>query len=79
MGGIGLVILRNSTGVLNFAYGAIAAASAMFAWQIADWGLPGVISWVSAVLVGIGLSVRLEDFEELPFVELGPAALSRDV
>lgn len=62
LGGIGLVILRNSTGVLNFAYGAIAAASAMFAWQIADWGLPGVISWVSAVLVGIGLSVAYGRF-----------------
>ncbi|MEP3846286.1 MAG: branched-chain amino acid ABC transporter permease [Paracoccaceae bacterium] len=57
LGGIGLVILRNSTGVLNFAYGAIAAFSAMFAWQIADWGLPGVISWISAVAVGILLSV----------------------
>lgn len=57
LGGIGLVILRNSTGVLNFAYGAIAAFAAMFAWQVADWGLPGFISWVSAVLVGIALSV----------------------
>lgn len=57
LGGIGLVILRNSTGVLNFAYGAIAAASAMSAWQVAAWGLPGVLSWASAVLVGIGLSV----------------------
>ena len=57
LGGIGLVILRNSTGVLNFAYGAIAAASAMVAWQVAAWGLPGLLSWVSAVLMGIGLSV----------------------
>lgn len=57
LGGIGLVILRNSTGVLNFAYGAIAAFSAMFAWQIADWGLPGIVSWVSAIAVGVALSV----------------------
>lgn len=57
LGGIGLVILRNSTGVLNFAYGAIAAASAMIAWQVVEWGLPGLLSWVSAVLVGIALSV----------------------
>lgn len=57
LGGIGLVILRNSTGVLNFAYGAIAAFSAMFAWQIVDWGLPGVVSWISAVGTGIALSV----------------------
>jgi branched-chain amino acid transport system permease protein len=57
LGGIGLVILRNSTGVLNFAYGAIAAASAMCAWQVAEWGLHGVLSWFSAIAVGIGLSV----------------------
>lgn len=57
LGGIGLVILRNSTGVLNFAYGAIAAASAMFAWQITDWGLPDVLSWLSAVAMGVALSV----------------------
>ena len=31
LGGIGLVILRRSTGVLNFSYGAIAAFSAMVA------------------------------------------------
>ncbi len=57
LGGIGLVILRNSTGVLNFSYGAIAAASAMFAWQVTEWGLPGIVSWLSAVLVGAALSI----------------------
>ncbi|WP_171103174.1 branched-chain amino acid ABC transporter permease [Ruegeria sp. HKCCD7255] len=57
LGGIGLVILRNSTGVLNFAYGAIAAFAAMFAWQVSEWGLPGIFAWLSAVLTGIGLSV----------------------
>ena len=62
LGGIGLVILRNSTGVLNFAYGAIAAFAAMFAWQVTEWGLPGIVSWVSAVLVGIGLSVAYGRF-----------------
>lgn len=62
LGGIGLVFLRNATGVLNFAYGAIAAASAMFAWQVADWGLPHLLSWVSAVLVGIGLSIAYGRF-----------------
>ncbi len=57
LGGIGLVILRNSTGVLNFAYGAIAAFAAMFAWQVSEWGMPGPVSWISAILIGIGLSV----------------------
>ena len=62
LGGIGLVILRNSTGVLNFAYGAIAAFAAMIAWQVAEWGMPGVIAWVSAVVVGVGLSVAYGRF-----------------
>ena len=57
LAGVGLVILRNSTGVLNFAYGAIAAASAMLSWQVAEWGMDGPLSWLSAVVVGISLSV----------------------
>ena len=54
LGGIGLVILRNSTGVLNFAYGAIAAFSAMCAWQVTEWGLPGPVSWITAICVPRG-------------------------
>ncbi|WP_342078637.1 branched-chain amino acid ABC transporter permease [Yoonia sp. SS1-5] len=57
LGGVGLVILRRSTGVLNFAYGAIAAASAMVAWQVADWGLAGPVAWISAIVTGVVLSV----------------------
>lgn len=57
LGGIGLVILRRSTGVLNFAYGAIAAASAMFCWQVVQWGIPGPIAWGLTILAGIALSV----------------------
>ncbi len=57
LGGIGLVILRRSTGVLNFAYGAIAAVSAMMCWQVLQWGAPGPIAWGIAILVGVTLSV----------------------
>ncbi|MCR9137659.1 MAG: branched-chain amino acid ABC transporter permease [Alphaproteobacteria bacterium] len=57
LGGIGLVILRRSTGVLNFAYGAIAAASAMICWQVVQWGMPGPIAWIVTILTGISLSV----------------------
>jgi len=56
LGGVGLVILQRSTGVLNFAYGAIAAFSAMAAWQVAEWGAPGPIAWLSAIFAGIALS-----------------------
>jgi branched-chain amino acid transport system permease protein len=57
LGGIGLVILRRSTGVLNLAYGAIAACSAMVAWQVLDWGLWQPVAWVAALLTGIFLSL----------------------
>lgn len=57
LAGIGLVILRRSTGFLNFAYGALAAAAAMVAWQVADWGAWGPIAWLSALLTGVVLSV----------------------
>ncbi len=57
LGGIGLVVLYRATGILNFAYGAIAAASAMLCWQVAAWGLSGPVSWAVAISAGIGLSL----------------------
>lgn len=57
LGGVGLVILRRSTGVLNFAYGAIAAVSAMICWQVIEWNVPDPVAWGIAILTGVGLSV----------------------
>ncbi|WP_288903679.1 branched-chain amino acid ABC transporter permease [uncultured Sneathiella sp.] len=57
LGGIGLVVLRRATGFLNFAYGAIAAASAMICWQFIDWGFAGPVSWLMSILTGVILSV----------------------
>ncbi|SCZ60251.1 branched-chain amino acid ABC transporter permease [Epibacterium ulvae] len=57
LAGIGLVILRRSTGFLNFAYGALAAAAAMVAWQVADWGAWPPLSWFAALVAGVVLSV----------------------
>jgi len=57
LAGIGLVILRRSTGFLNFAYGALAAAAAMVAWQVADWGAWPPLSWLAALVAGVVLSV----------------------
>ena len=62
LGGIGLVILRRSTGVLNFAYGAIAAGAAMFAWQVAEWGAFAPVAWMSSIFAGIILSVAYGRF-----------------
>jgi branched-chain amino acid transport system permease protein len=57
LGGIGLVILHRATGYLNFAYGAIAAASAMLCWQFLDWEMPGPVSWGLTIMAGVLLSV----------------------
>ena len=57
LGGIGLVVLRRATGFLNFAYGAIAAASAMICWQVIEWNMPGPVAWTAAIFTGVGLSV----------------------
>ena len=57
LGGVGLVILFRSTGVLNFSYGAIAAFSAMFAWQLIQWGFTAPLAWIGAILAGISSSV----------------------
>lgn len=57
LGGIGLVILHRATGVLNFAYGALAAAAAMVAWQVASWGAWVPLAATCAIATGIALSV----------------------
>lgn len=49
LAGMGLVVLYRATGELNFAFGAIAASSAMVTWQAHDWGLH---IWL-ACIVGI--------------------------
>lgn len=49
LAGLGIVVLYRATGELNFAFGALAAASAMVTWQAHEWGLH---IWL-ACLVGI--------------------------
>lgn len=56
LGGIGLVVLKRATGVLNFAYGAIAAASAMLCWQLIQWSVYDAIAWLAAIALGVILS-----------------------
>lgn len=57
LGGVGLVLLRRATGVLNFAYGAIGALGAMVAWQMMEWGWPEPLAWVACLALGFGLSL----------------------
>ena len=55
LSGVGLVVLYRACGVLNFAYGAIGAVSALLAWQLIQNGSQDVLAW----LVCIGLATLL--------------------
>jgi branched-chain amino acid transport system permease protein len=65
--GVGLVVLFRATGVLNFAYGAVGALSALVTWQLVQDGVPegaaigaGVLSAVAAsILYGAFVQPRL--------------------
>lgn len=57
LGGIGLVVLYRATGVLNFANGAIGAFAVMLAWQLGHWGWPLPLTWLSAILAAVFLSL----------------------
>lgn len=57
LGGIGLVVLYRATGVLNLANGAMGAAGVMFAWQLVQWGVPGVAAWSLGILLAMALSL----------------------
>lgn len=56
LSGVGLVILYRSTGVLNFAFGAIGALGAHVAWQLLQWQQPLALAIVAAVLVATAVS-----------------------
>lgn len=56
LSGVGLVILYRSTGVLNFAFGAIGALGAHVAWQLLQWKQPLAVAILAAVLVATAVS-----------------------
>src|SRR5438552_1930149 len=55
LSGVGLVVLYQASGVLNFAYGATGAVGALVAWQLIQTGMPTLL----ACLIAVGLSVCL--------------------
>ena len=57
LAGVGLVVLYRSTGVLNFAHGAIGALAAMIAWQLQQWHYPEPVVWMAAIVVATLLSL----------------------
>jgi branched-chain amino acid transport system permease protein len=57
LGGIGIVVLYRASGVLNFSFGAVGAAGAMAAWQLAAWGLPAPLTWAGGIVVALVLTL----------------------
>lgn len=56
LSGVGLVILYRSTGVLNFAFGAVGALGAHVAWQLLQWQQPLALAIIAAVAVSTAAS-----------------------
>ncbi len=56
LSGIGLVVLFRSSGVLNFAFGALGAIAAHTMWSLMAFGLPLLMSAMLAVAVGTAIS-----------------------
>ena len=57
LGGVGLVVLYRTTGVLNFASGAVGAAGVMLAWQLGQWGWYEPVTWFAGLALATGLSL----------------------
>ncbi|MBK6864418.1 MAG: branched-chain amino acid ABC transporter permease [Ideonella sp.] len=57
LSGVGLVVLYRSSGVLNFAFGALGAIGAYVAWSLLDREWPQALAWAAAVLTAVLLSL----------------------
>src|SRR4051795_2775933 len=73
LAGMGIVLTYKSTGIFNFAHGAIAMMVAYILWQLnADWG---VSLWIAApvtiLIAGPGIGVLLERFIFRPLQKRG--------
>lgn len=57
LSGVGLVVLYRSSGVLNFAFGALGAIGAYVAWSLLDADWPQALAWAAALATAMGLSL----------------------
>jgi branched-chain amino acid transport system permease protein len=57
LSGVGLVVLYRSSGVLNFAFGALGAVGAYVAWSALDQGWPLLPAALAAVAASVALSL----------------------
>jgi branched-chain amino acid transport system permease protein len=62
LSGVGLVILFRASGVLNFAYGAVGALSALVSWQLIEDGTPDGLAFAAGVLSAVVASVAYGAF-----------------
>jgi branched-chain amino acid transport system permease protein len=57
LSGVGLVVLYRSSGVLNFAFGALGAIGAYVGWSALDRDWPQALAWLAAIAVSVLISV----------------------
>ena len=57
MSGVGLVVLYRSSGVLNFAFGALGAVAAYVAWSALDHDWPFALAALAAVATSVAISL----------------------
>lgn len=57
LSGVGLVVLYRSSGVLNFAFGALGAVAAYVAWSALDREWPLALAALAAVLTAVAVSL----------------------
>lgn len=57
LSGVGLVVLYRSSGVLNFAFGALGAVGAYVAWSALDHGWPLALAALAAVASSVAISL----------------------
>lgn len=57
LSGLGVVVLYRAAGVVNFAFGALAALGAMMAWQVTQAGWPPLLGWMASIVVATACSV----------------------
>ena len=57
LSGVGLVVLYRSSGVLNFAFGALGALAAYVAWSALESDWPQPLAWGAAILAAVVVSL----------------------
>lgn len=57
LSGVGMLVLYRTTGVLNFAYGALGATAGMAAWQLVEMLLQPLVALLLGVLAAAALSL----------------------